>query len=121
MADDAQTDSDYMKLYQSTLRLLNNSKVLFDQLASTSPNADDREKFRSQALQAARDIDMLNTKLRIFTDGIVTIRPPTPEEVQKAEGLSQALATLAAHHARADDMIKLVSDAVDTFNAVAQA
>jgi hypothetical protein len=109
---------DYMKMYQATVKLLIKTDVLFNELSKSSLQASDRELYRAKALEASRTLELLRSTLAAFEQGTSLVRRPTDEEIATAQGLAQKLAELAAAHAQAQALVKLVADGVDGFNKV---
>lgn len=111
---------DYMKVYYATNNLLADAIVQFNTLSRSSPNAADRNLYQLKALDASRKHDLLNSRIHAFIEGTSAVRPPSDEEIAKAQGLIQELATLFARQAHADAIVQLITDGVNAFNGMNQ-
>lgn len=109
---------DYMKMYNATVALLTDTIELFKDLAKSSPDAADRELYRKKVLEAEREIELLESKLAAFKAGTSLVRRPTDAEIKTAQGLAEKLADLAAAHARAQALVRIVDDGVKGFKKV---
>lgn len=109
---------DYMKVYHATVNLLANAVVLFDSLSKTHPREGDRALFRANALEATRELELLSNKLSSVLLGTALVRRPSPTEIATSQSLAQELADLAARQARAEAMVRVVTNGLAAFNRI---
>ena len=106
---------DYMRVFHATVNALTNAVVVFDARSRTDPDPSERERYRAAALEANRQLQLVQTKLAAVMSGQAQVRAPTPAEVNTAQGLTQKLAEQLAVQARAAALVKIVSKAFATF------
>jgi response regulator RpfG family c-di-GMP phosphodiesterase len=109
---------DYMRVFHATVNVLTNAVVVFDARSRTDPDPAERQRCRGAALEANRQLQLVQAKLAAVMSGTAQVRAPTQAEVSTAQGLTQKLAEQLAVQAKAAALVKIVSKAVATFGKI---
>ena len=109
---------DYMRVFHATVNVLTNAMVVFDARSRTDPDPNERDRCRAAALEANRDLQLVQAKLGVVMAGQAMVRAPTASEVGTAQELTQKLAVQIAAQAKAAALVKIVSKAFATFSKV---
>ena len=106
----------YLTDYFATVDIVNEALGKYETIAANATTVADRSRFRALALEAERDLELLkNQRLAFLTQG-ATIQPPSQSEVDKAQGLAEKLAAIAAKESQAKAIIKIATDGLNAFN-----
>lgn len=105
----------YMRVFHATVNVLANAVVIYDQASKSRTDANERDRFRLEALNANRELQLITSKLTAFLQGEASVRAPTDAEVQNAQTLAQKLADLAVAQSKFSALVKVTGEAVDAF------
>lgn len=110
----------YMAVYHATVNALANAVVHLDREARTNPDPQARPGFRAAALDANRQFVLVQAEMLAFLRGTSVLRPPSEDEVKKAQALVGDLGALMAAGARAKAVLEFVVKAAKTFDELTQ-
>lgn len=108
----------YLEDYFATDHLLTTAIAKFETLIDDATTAAERSRYRAQALDAQRQVELLRNKLRAFLDDQAPINPPSMATVEKAKKLAEELAKTGAKEAQGEAIIAMVVSGLDAFNKI---
>jgi hypothetical protein len=104
--------------YFAAIDIAREASRLFDTLVTLTTNSTDRSFYRSKALAAQQEYEVLLNARRAFNNGSVSINPPSPADVKVLQVLSAVLGAKQAKIENASAILQLFSAGLDGFKKI---